>query len=56
MSLSISSALPIILSIFHSAASFERSVEKKSSAGVELSTFCFFSGFLFPSKGVSMSF
>ena len=56
ISLSISSCLPMILSIFHSSASFERSVEKKSRAGVELSIFAFFSGFLFISNGVSKSF
>jgi hypothetical protein len=56
MSLSISSSLPIIVSIFQSAASLLKSVEKKSKAGVELSLFAFLSDFLFISNGVSISF
>gem|GEM_PF-2638526 len=34
INLSISLSLPIILSIFHSLASFTRSTQKKSRAGV----------------------
>jgi hypothetical protein len=53
MSLSISSSLHIIFSILFSLASFVRSTEKKSRAGVVESSF--FSCFLFLSKGVDGS-
>jgi len=54
INLSISFSLQIIFSTFHSFASFVKSVEKKSRAGVLLSFFSF-SGFLLLSKGVSIS-
>ncbi|MDP3380780.1 MAG: hypothetical protein Q8S84_04595 [bacterium] len=51
ISLSISLSLHIILSIFHSFASSDKLIEKKSSAGVLLSLFFHFCS-LFISKGV----
>jgi len=52
ISLSTSSSLHIILSIFHSLASFVKSVEKKSNAGVVVSLFSLFFCCLFWSNGV----
>jgi hypothetical protein len=52
INLSISLSLQIILSIFHSDASSDKFIEKKSSAGVLESLFFHFCS-LFISKGVS---
>jgi hypothetical protein len=54
INLSISIFLQIILSIFHSKASLDKFVEKKSKAGVVESLFLL-SCFLFQSKGVACS-